>query len=141
MTKFQAFWVFRQSKIAQTAQMCNFLKTVNFVSIRVCAGCAACSRFFSRAYARFFIYILWNVSKIFYMRESFYPAHLAQPAQTLINHGFQQNKKLHICAVCADLRRFIFLLGLKVFFVIIFLKIKPYMIGLSGFKGHCFEVK
>ena len=96
---------------------------------------------FSHARMRVFYLCSLEYIKIFYMRESLYPAHLAQPAQTLINHGFQQNKKLHICAVCADLRRFIFLLGLKVFFVIIFLKIKPYMIGLSGFKGHCFEVK
>ena len=88
---------------------------------------------FSHARMRVFYLCSLEYIKIFYMRESLYPAHLAQPAQTLINTGFQQNKKLHICADYADLCSFIFLLGLKAVFAIICLKIKPYMIGLSGF--------
>ena len=60
---------------------------------------------FSHARMRVFYLCSLEYIKIFYMRESLYPAHLAQPAQTLINTGFQQNKNctfvqiMQICAV------------------------------------------
>ena len=112
LTKFQAFWVFRQSKIAQTAQMCNFLKTANLVSIRVCAGCARCARFFSRAYARF-LFMFFGIYKNFlYARVTLPCTSCTTCTKPLSILAFSKIKIAHLCRLCRFVQ-FYFFVGAK----------------------------